>query len=187
VIDIAPTTPAPSEERIRLLVCNRCQTIEELPMHDRDDPDNDVLLLGLLERHNHQTMTLGGEHPDARLLDVETKHWHNEGHRREIIERIRKEEGHTGLDDKFYATRNTFREEASRCFEKHNRPTAEDGCIDFRDKSKRVTNSLQQQDEISELTRAQQESMKSLRRNTRMYICYYCPYFTNLLSKKRST
>lgn len=186
VVDLSKLNTKPQEdpERIRLLVCNICQTVEELPMQEDRGSEYDPWLAGLLERHGHETLDLSGDRPDAKVFDVERKHWDDHTTRKEIVERIRKEEKHSGLGDDFYDATNTYREEALKCYQKHNMPTPQTGCIDFRDKSKRISNTLVTQDEKSELTKDQQASLRDIHRNTKTYICYWCPYFTALQSQK---
>lgn len=44
---------------------------------------------------------------------------------------------HTGYPEEFYAAKDTFREDAGMCFNRHGRP--KEGCIDWQDDSKRLT------------------------------------------------
>ena len=130
----------------RLLVCRECQTIEVLPLFDGPaqlEPQ-DPLLAGLVRRH----VEIHGDakQDSAALLRVDEKPcnckrcrgfnsiW--EGHQTEILGNLK--ERWTGFHPEFYATKDTYAEDALRCYNLHRRPKGTD-CIDWRDDRKRLT------------------------------------------------
>lgn len=120
---------------MRLLVCFECNSIEELP--DYDGPhEHDVLLEELVSRHGPEE-----DRHRGTLMQVEDKHWQSKKTRKGIIQQIWKgAKGLDDLDEDYYATKNTFVEDAAKCYNRHNRP--KDGCIDYKVHNKRIGNPL---------------------------------------------
>jgi hypothetical protein len=146
---------------MRLLLCLTCETIEEISDHD-GPPESDVLLEELVARHRFGD---GSEHM-GNLIQVADREYIT--HRERILSQIR--EGTTGLseaDPDFYAAKNTFQEEAARCFERHRRP---DECIDYKDKSKQLGNPLR---------RSQYDPAQ------RRYLCEFCPVEVKVNQRKQ--
>ena len=110
-------------EQVRLLLCHDCKSLEELPDY-QGDPRGDILLTVLTDRHESAGIKHRGQ-----LLRVDKKHWDSPSTKRAIENQIRESAGHTGLDTEFYATKNTFQEDALKCWEKHLRNPA---CGDYR-------------------------------------------------------
>jgi len=115
----------------RLLVCKECSTIDTLPTQWETE-DGDPLLDTVVRRHVQK-------HGDTRedcavLLRVDDNDW--EYHRDEILSNLKSR--WTGFHPEFYATIDTFKEDAAKCYNRHGRPKGAD-CIDFCDDSKRLT------------------------------------------------
>jgi hypothetical protein len=120
-----------SGEKIRLLHCEDCKTIDELPDFD-GPPEFDDVLEALLRRHE----TPSGLRHVGKLFDVDVLVWQNEEARRGIIKQI-KGGGSAGLaefDATFYDTRNTFFDDAMKCYAQHLRPKG--ACPDWMSDSK---------------------------------------------------
>lgn len=116
--------------KIRLLRCDTCHTLEELP--DYQGPaEYDTLLEVLLSRHE-----TNGERHIGRLIDVDQRAWELPNVRKEIIEQIKGgiSPGLAAFDPTFYDTRNTFQTDALKCYKQHLRPS--EGCQDYHDDSK---------------------------------------------------
>jgi hypothetical protein len=113
------TVPQEAGEKIRLLFCETCNSIEELP--DFDGPvQYDTLLEIAASRHR----TPSGDPHIGKLFDVDVAMWAEDSVRRQIIEQI-KGKGSKGLaefDATFYDTRSTFHEDALKCYQDHLRP-----------------------------------------------------------------
>lgn len=121
------------QAKIRLLRCDVCKTLEELPDFD-GPPDYDTALQYLLSQHR----TPEGHPHVGRLIDVEKRAWDMPNLRQALIQQITAG-GSGGLaefDSEFYSVRDTFKEDAALCYEQHLRP--KDGCPDFNSPSKRL-------------------------------------------------
>ena len=181
--------PQPGEDgSIRLLICNLCQKIETVPAYS-GDPDEDFLLKGLLERHGHREMNLGGDMPDMRIGNVWLDEWSDSEKQREIIKTIRESEGHTGLGDEFYAAHDTYREEAGKCFNAHRRPTE---CIDYQTPGKLLGNTLTDSADVDEMAHDMRRSKRELARSLfqarqKVYLCDFCVVKSVVMQKEQGT
>ena len=147
-------------EEIRLLKCNTCVTTEELP--DFKGPaEYDVLLEALVQKHRFPD---GNEHL-GQLLRIEKKYWDSPKIRKEILEKMWT--GHTGFDPEFYASKNTFQDDAMKCFNKHNRP--DQGCIDWKIDRVRLGNP----------TKLGWET------GPKVYLCDFCPVRAHVARKQQ--
>jgi len=132
----------------RLLVCRECKTIETLPLFDgpKELEAQDPVLGQVVARHvqkhgdvkmDSAALLVASEDacscPKEKLLGFHT-FW--EGHRDDVLKGL--QERWTGFHPEFYATHDTYKEDALRCYSRHNRPKGAD-CIDYHDDSKRVT------------------------------------------------
>ena len=143
----------------RLLICNTCRTIEEMPDYEGPDDRDDVLIY-LASKHRFPD---GNEH-FGRMGKVETKHWESESKRKQIIQQIRDSAGHTGLDQEFYDTKNNLQADAMTCWTRdHNRVKA---CPDYKSESK-----LLKPDTKDDRRRL---GIKEEFRST-TYLCDFCP------------
>lgn len=120
-----------SGEKIRLLHCEECRSLEELPDFD-GPPEHDQVLEAAIRKHE----TPSGQRHIGKLFDVDVLVWSNEEARRAIIKQI-KGGGSAGLaefDATFYDTRNTFFDDAMKCYNQHLRPKG--ACPDWMSDSK---------------------------------------------------
>lgn len=135
---------------MRLLQCFQCKTVNELPDFD-GPPALDVLLETLIEEQH----TTGGEPHSGNMLFVEDEQWRRDPVRQEILARLWDQD--SGFDPEFYASKDTYREDAMKCFNSHQRP--EGACIDWKADNKRIGNPTK---------RGWQEGPK-------VYLCDFCP------------
>lgn len=157
---------------MRLLLCHDCRTLEELPDFD-GPPAADVLLKELAERHRFPD----DDRHRGQLLKIEAEDWKDKTRREAIIEEVWKKAGYTGMEPEFYATKNTFQEDAAKCFDRHRRP--KDGCPDYCDPSKKLGNSTLTTEERNI---AKAEGFKP---RGAVYLCYFCPVQANYVQKKK--
>lgn len=146
--------------QIRLLVCQQCKTIEELP--DYEGPaEHDYLLAYRVEPHQ----TNGLEHIGL-LFKVNEVDWEVPHKREEIQKQISAKlaGGETGLGHEFYDLKNTFQEDALACYNQHLRNPA---CSDYKDESKRLTPG----------TAAERKAagLPEYRSPRDRYLCEFCP------------
>jgi hypothetical protein len=148
----------------RVLYCLVCDTLEELPLYD-GDPEHDHLLAILVERHVFPS----GEPHKGHLFRVPQTEWDREDVRRRMIEQI-KGGGSKGIDEfdaSYYATNNTFREDALKCYAKHLRPT--DGCPDYKtDKMRLLPNTKAERRDAGLPDPKNAPGPKN-------YLCNFCP------------
>lgn len=146
----------------RLLVCRECKTIEELPLYSgpKELEAQDPVLDRVVQRH-HQlhgdmrsdaaALLVASEDPcncdEKTVFDVHGRRQPNplrihgrhtfwEGHRDDVLKGLA--ERWTGFNPEFYATKDTYKEDAMRCYNLHRRPQGAD-CIDWHDDGRRVT------------------------------------------------
>lgn len=146
----------------RLLICKKCQTIEEMPLApDLPAGEVDPLLANVWGRHGHAQIVIGGPDPEVQLLAVKNEDWSNQRIKDEILRELGQK--WVGFHPEFYATKNTYQEDALHCFSRHSRP--KDGCIDWKDSSKRLT--------PQDWTKAH------------VYLCDFCPVASTVTTKIR--
>lgn len=121
--------------QIRLLVCQQCKTIDELPDYD-GDPRGDVLLEVLCERH-----TTNGTPHKGHLMKVAVRMWSNPTVKNSILAEMRaKGLGGQGLAafgmPDYYEVKSQFADDAMTCFAQHNRPKGQ--CPDYRASHKQL-------------------------------------------------
>lgn len=168
------TPPIVQGPDIRVLWCIVCDTLEELPLFD-GDPENDVLLAILVERHQFPS----GEPHKGHLFRVPQIQWENDTVRREIVRQF-KDGGSRGLDEfdkSFYASRDTFKEDAGVCYSAHQRPTG--ACSDYRSERKMLLPST-----AAERKEAGLPSPKKAP-GPKRYLCDFCPVSTFYATKAR--
>lgn len=165
---IADDTP-----KIRVLWCKTCGTIEELPDFV-GHPDDDVVLRISVERHRFPS---GLEHVGL-MFNVQAKHWYVESARKQIIKQMKGggSEGLNEADPTFYDTRNTFAEDALKCYAAHNRPKG--GCPDYGSDKKQLVPDTEKDRKDLGLEKAKYVGPK-------VYLCQWCPVQSFYATKSR--
>lgn len=157
----------------RLLVCRECSTIEELPLFDgpKELEAQDPMLDNVVRRHVQKH---GDLKSDAAALLVAPEdictcakcEGHNvtfwEAHRDEVLKGLG--ERWTGFHPEFYATKDTYREDALRCYNLHRRPKGAD-CIDWKADNRRLT----------------PEGWKG----REVFLCHFCPVASSVVTEMR--
>lgn len=81
---------------------------------------------------------------------------------------------HKGYPDSFYEARDTYKEDAAECYQRHGRPGYDKGpfaCVDYRDASKRLTDRHWKGRNPS---------------RDHVFLCEFCPYSSVVMTRKRS-
>lgn len=96
--------------------------------------------------------------------------------RKDILRQIwaRFGDEHLGYPEEFYASKDTFREDAGICYQRHNRPGYEKGpyaCVDYQDPSKRLTDRHWKSRNPS---------------RDHVYLCDFCPYKSVVVTRMRA-
>lgn len=153
-------------DRVRLLLCHECKTLEQIDDYE-GDPHNDWALRYVTDKH----VAPSGLKHLGMLLNVEKKHWDSESTRKAIEKQIRDSAGHTGLDQSFYDTKDTLGEDALACFSRHQRNPA---CSDYRTESKRLSAGTDKE--------RRDLGLQPLRSNH--FLCDHCPVHSLVLAHK---
>lgn len=159
-----------------LLICFPCKQIDEIPDYDPDNADNDPRIGHIVEQHLRR-------HPsfeDRNILEwmalgfVPTRHWKDPQYRKDITKQILAGNGQTGFDEEFYDIRNTFKEDALACYQRHNRPAFNDTkhgkCIDYLSHNMEIKPNTSRERKIAGLPTYDETKIK------RSFICEHCPY-----------
>jgi hypothetical protein len=162
-VDIRPIQG--SGKLIRLWVCRDCKSIEELPPYD-GPIDKDVLLEDTASRH----MTEWRTH-ECSLVKVPESYW-NSPKIKEALTKQLSQGGSKGLEEfeggeDYYGTRDTYREDALKCFSRHQRP--KEGCIDWHNPDKRIGN----------------PTSEGWKTGPRVYACDFCPVASWVAKKQQ--
>lgn len=156
---------------MRLLRCETCHTIEQLPdppkgvnpnnIHEGEDP----LLDEMVARHtDHGVPHIGS------LVQIGEAEWANESVRKQVLERLGI--GAEGLGAEIYDLKDTFHDDALKCFAEHNRP---ERCIDWKADSKK----------LGRPTREGQRFQKEFFKAPAVFLCDFCPVATQVAVRQR--
>jgi hypothetical protein len=164
------------DARIRLLICNTCNTVQPLPWFEGPSQYDDTLNHRLAEHRFPD----GNAHLGA-LATVSEVSWNNPGRRARILEELaatRASNGDTGLGIKMYDLKSTFQEDAMTCWRgSHNRTK---NCQDYMsDRMKLVPDTRGERKELGLETRAKHMP-------TNAWLCQYCPYHSIVEQRQRS-
>ena len=173
----------------RILVCRVCETMETLPLYDgppeleSKDPLLDAAVRRHVQKHGDvnpeaaallvapegpcdcnepkRTVDTAGRTMRGNRSKVRGNHTFWEGHQDEIMKGLK--ERWTGFNPEVYATYDTYREDALRCYSLHRRPTG--GCIDWHVDNRRLT----------------PEDWKG----REVYLCDFCPVASTVVTEMR--
>lgn len=145
-------------EEIRILRCDQCRTLEELPDY-QGDPNRDHVLDALI-RQKH-TEGSGLTHL-GQLMKVDKQHWDSPATRKEILRQLSVKT--TGFDPETYKADEGFRADAMACWRKHLRVVE---CSDYKSTEKRLTpNTAKERKEAG---------LPKYRAEQDVYLCDFCP------------
>jgi hypothetical protein len=164
---------------MRALYCGTCGTLEEIPDldHDLHEGEEDPFVSALVMRHTERDPMGHGAVDKTfspfRLPSFDDNEWVT--HKPELIAQLNQNNKDVGFDQWVYDSRNTFVEDALRCYVEHHRP--KEGCIDYWDDSKR-------------LGRPTPEGQSVLRENYKLgrgdpHLCQFCPVHTFVATQVR--
>lgn len=158
--------------KIRLLICNTCQSVEELPMYE-GRPERDDTLNYRVSFHRYAD---GNEHFGG-LATVAATVWSNTEARGEIIRKLRTEMFRPGeaegLGTDFYDVKSTFGEDAFTCWQQHNRT---ENCQDYRSDKKRL---------LPDTKAERKEAGLSVKDRPNTWLCDFCPVHSLVIQRKR--
>jgi len=161
---------------IRILVCNVCRSIQEIPDYD-GPPKMDVLLEYRVAEHRFDS---GNPHRGF-LARVKASDWAKKTYRDAINDKFAVEQGFTtpgdgvGLGQTFYDLKGNFQTDAMVCWKQHNRTT---DCGDYRAKSKELLADTKADRKAEGLSTAPRDRPKH-------WLCDYCPVHSVVTQKRR--
>jgi hypothetical protein len=129
---------------------------------------------GKLQKEPHRISAVFAVKPDDWALDSERID--PEWKRKAVLKKIWAQLGgeHTGYPEEFYASKDTYREDAGFCYQRHGRPGYEkgpDSCIDYQIDAKRLTDRE---------WRARHPDTGDV------FLCSFCPYESVVMTRKRA-
>ena len=166
----------PVAEKVRLLVCHNHESVEEVPWCGED---NNCTHPGCVDPLMFR-VNAHGDNCRVSLVDIETAVWNNPANRPELLRRIaaRTNPGEgEGIGEPLYALKDTFTEDAAKCWKRHGRTT---DCADYRHISKKlVPDTRGERKDLGLETRAKFVP-------TQTFLCDFCPYKSILQTKMGS-
>lgn len=170
---MATQTVGSKDDRILLLICKTCKTVEEIYFDTSkpyvqdgetkyDQRDNPFLHEAVAPHERKNCLGL--------LSDVDRQFWLSAKGREASIEGIKKQlldgsgsEGLAALQNDIYDIKANFSMDAMRCYSLHNRPQGQ--CSDYKSES-RV---------IKPKTDAERKEAGLAKTNVKAYLCDFCP------------
>lgn len=158
--------------KIRLLICNTCQSIEELPLFE-GRPERDDTLNYRVAPHRFPD---GNEHFGG-LATIDLNTW-NSPARSEIITKLRETYAPgeaAGMGGEYYDVKSTFQEDALTCWQQHSRT---ENCADWRSDKKRLDPDTKYERKDLGLAPVHKTKPKT-------WLCDFCPV-TSIYSQRRN-
>jgi hypothetical protein len=165
-----------------IIICFVCKEIDDIPNYTPAEADRDPRIGMLLEVHTRRHPSVENRVVTewASLGSVPTEHWNNSETKKEIKKKILEGNGLTGFDAEFYATKETFKEDALKCFTAHGRPSYKNpGCQDYLSNAKELKPNTAIERKAAGLPTYDETKIK------RSFLCEHCPYHSDAISKIR--
>lgn len=165
-----------------LYICFLCKEINEIPDYEPKEADRDTRIGYLVENHVRRHPSVEDKEVTmwSQLGFVPTDMWQNAEYKKEITKKILEGNGLTGFDAEFYATMDTFKEDAMKCFNAHGRPSyKQPGCQDYLSASKELKPNTAIERKAAGLPRYDDVKVQ------RSFLCEHCPYHSDAISKIR--
>jgi hypothetical protein len=160
-------------EKIRLLICDSCNTIQEVPAYT-GNPDNDYLMQYRVAEHQFPS----GTFHKLEIGRVDKDDWD----RPEVRTQVSKELAYAanpglgmGLGESFYDVKSTFQEDAMSCWKSWNKPK-DSGHCDFRRDNKRL---------YPDTKHERKEEGLDTGARPNIFLCDMCPVQSMVDQKKR--
>ena len=163
---------------MRLLYCNACKTLDEIPDYDGQEEVDPLVEVVVREHNMRDPMAHGGQRVNPmRLAVVDDLEWQFD--REKIIEQINRSNKQVGFDPWVGEAHNTFREDAHKCWVQHRQPDLGAGkaCIDYWDESKRIGRPTA----IGRQIVKENEGLGK----TDPHLCQWCPYYSGVVTEVR--
>lgn len=157
----------PNEPMMRLLVCKKCKSIDEVPQYEgpeggENSVQYDYHLKFFVDQHLNRTCGNG----DRIVYHLPTKYWIIPKVKESIVAQI--QEGSSGLDvfgTNFYDTKSNFSSDAMNCWIREHKQTKD--CADYKSEKK-----------VLKPGTAKERMDLGLEKEStgpKVYLCDYCP------------
>lgn len=155
-------------EKVRLLICFECKSIEEVPFYE-GPPERDETLEYRASKHAYPS----GERHVGQLAVVDKTQWDDPTIRTAIIRKISAGPDGEGLGQQFYDIKSTFQEDAMTCWKRHGKRV---NCEDYKTDKMRLRPDT-----------AADRKAEGLDPKTRpsTFLCQFCPVNSHVVTKQR--
>ena len=172
---------------MRLLFCDLCHTLEEVPEYEGGMEVHPLIEVIVFKHNERDPMGHGGRdlhHSPMRVVKIEpdgsrTSDQVWEQDRDKILKKLNEENKKVGMAGWTYEAMNTYAEDALVCYRRHHRPDLGAGkpCIDYWSDSKRIG-------------RPTTLGKKILKENSKLgtadpHLCQWCPYYSTVQTEVR--
>ena len=166
---------------MRLLHCNVCKTVEEIPDYTGSEDVDPLVEKVVMEHNRRDPMGHGGKDLKVlpmRLAVVDDLEYAMS--RDEVMKRLLEEGKKAGFDPWVGEAMNTFSEDALKCYSQHRRPDYAAGkpCIDYMSAAKRIGRPTA---EGQQIIKDQPKLGK-----TDPHLCDWCPYHSTVITEIRA-
>lgn len=164
-----------SEDKIRLLICTHCGTIQEMPEYEGHWQE-DTWFNAYITGHR------GPSHPPTtqavHIARVNQDDWNDYSKREGILAKLPSEIGMpgtgAGLGQEHYDTKNNFLADAFKCWSaEHGRTT---NCADYKSDRKRL---------FPDTGRERKEIGLDTKERPNTFLCDFCPYNSIVMQRAR--
>jgi hypothetical protein len=155
---------------VRLLKCYDCKSLEVIGPMYWGNPDDDSALQYVSEPH------LRKDHK-GNVPIVHEQDWEDQHIKRAIVERLWDDV--VGFRPSYYDIKDTFKDDAGKCFIAHHRSVP---CIDWRDSTKLLSNpAAKERRWLARETKHESVQHSGIKR----YLCDFCPVAQTVLDRQR--
>jgi hypothetical protein len=164
---------------MRLLHCDICKSVDEIPDYSGSDEVDPLLEKVVMEHNRRDPMGHAGKHLTALPMRLATVDDMDYAYSREdVMKKLLVGSKDVGFEPWVGEAHNTFSEDALKCWNQHRCPKEGSPCIDYMSDSKRIG-------------RPTQEGRDFRKANPEIgaqdpHLCQWCPYHTVVLTEIRS-
>lgn len=157
-------------DKIRLLLCFECRSIEEVPWFEGPAERDDTL-----EYRASAHQYPSGERHVGHLAVVDKPQWDDPVVRTAIIKKISSDglDGE-GLGQQFYDVKSTFGEDAMKCWKRHGRRV---NCEDYKTDKMRL---------LPDTKADRKELGLDVKHRPSTFLCQFCPVNSHVVTKQRA-
>ena len=163
---------------MRLLHCNVCHTVDEIPDYSGGDEVDPLVEKVVLEHNRRDPMGHAGKHLTTlpmRLAQVDDLEYAMG--KDDVLKKLMEENVAAGFEPWVGEAHNTYLEDANKCWKQHRQPKEGSPCIDYMSDSKRIGRPTPEGRHV--LKEAPKIGV------TDPHLCNWCPYHTVVMTEIR--